>query len=91
MRTLLGASAAAAMLLLGISAYAQDAKKPAPAPKATSPCKGLDETACKAKAECQWITPKKGKQKPYCKLKTVPKKAKTEAPKKDAPKDTPKK
>src|SRR5438128_1752014 len=57
------------------------------ATKPPSPCKGLDEAACKAKAECQWIVPKKGKQKPYCKLKPTPKKKDSkETP---APKDTP--
>lgn len=68
----LGAAAAVgALLMLGVSASAQDAKK---APKAAatpaSACKGLDETACKGKsAECSWIVPKKGKQKPYCRAK----------------------
>lgn len=67
-----GLSAAAvfaALLMLGFDAAAQDAKK-TPPPKAPSPCKGLDEKACKGKtAECSWIVPKKGKQKPYCRLK----------------------
>lgn len=78
------------ILAFGHSVYAQD-KKATPPPAAAktekqpSPCKGLDETACKAKsAECQWIAPKKGKQKPYCKLKAV-KKA-TPAKKDAAPK-----
>jgi hypothetical protein len=59
----------AALLLSGLDASAQDAKKMPPA-KAASSCKGLDEKACKGKtAECAWIAPKKGKQKAYCRLK----------------------
>jgi len=59
----LGAAAVvAALLVFGFDAAAQGAKK-------ASPCKGLDEKACKAKAaECRWIVPSKGKQKPYCRL-----------------------
>jgi len=59
----LGATAAVAVLLVfGFDAAAQGTKK-------ASPCKGLDEKACKAKAaECRWVVPKKGKQKPYCRL-----------------------
>jgi hypothetical protein len=59
-----GAAAAVAILLVfGLDAAAQTAKK-------ASPCKGLDEKACKAKAtECRWVAPKKGKQRPYCRLK----------------------
>jgi hypothetical protein len=59
----LGAAAAAgALLFFGVGAEAQSARK-------ASPCKGLDEKACKGKAaECSWIVPKKGKQKPYCRL-----------------------
>ncbi|HEX5957352.1 MAG TPA: hypothetical protein VFY92_01680 [Hyphomicrobiaceae bacterium] len=57
----------AALLFLGVEASAQDTKKPA---KAVSACKGLDEKACRGKAsDCLWIVPKKGKQKPYCRLK----------------------
>jgi hypothetical protein len=63
------AAVLAALLMLGFDAAAQDAKK-TPPPKAPSPCKGLDEKACKGKsAECAWIVPKKGKQRPYCRLK----------------------
>lgn len=66
-----GMSAAAtivALLSLGFDASAQDIKKK-PA-GAVSACKGLDERACKSKAsDCLWIVPKKGKQKPYCRLK----------------------
>jgi hypothetical protein len=63
------ATVLAALLMLGLDAAAQDAKK-TPPPKAPSPCKGLDEKACKGKAaECLWIVPKKGKQRPYCRLK----------------------
>jgi hypothetical protein len=62
------AAVVAAMLALGLDAAAQDKK--APAAKTASPCKGLDEKACKAKtAECRWVVPKKGKQRPYCRLK----------------------
>jgi hypothetical protein len=65
----------AAFLVLGFDAAAQDTKK-TPATKAASPCKGLDEKACKGKAaECTWIVPKKGKQKPYCRLKPGSKKS----------------
>jgi hypothetical protein len=52
----------AALAAFGLEAAAQVTKK-------ASPCKGLDEKACKAKtAECAWIAPKKGRQKPYCRL-----------------------
>ena len=85
--------AAVALLTFGYDAFAQDKKTTTTPPaaktatKQPSPCKGLDETVCKAKAECQWIVPKKGKQKPYCKLKPTPKKKDSkETP---APKDTP--
>jgi hypothetical protein len=65
------AASAAAALLFSTGAIAQE-KKPA---AAASPCKGIDETACKGNTACQWIAPKKGKQKPYCKLKAKAKKA----------------
>jgi hypothetical protein len=56
------AAAVVAALLLGVGAEAQSTKK-------ASPCKGLDEKACRAKtAECTWVVPKKGKQRPYCRL-----------------------
>jgi hypothetical protein len=42
------------------------------ATKAASPCKGLDEAACTANAECSWIKSKKGK-KDYCKKKPAKK------------------
>ena len=62
------ASVLAALLMLGLDAAAQDAKKTPPA-KAASSCKGLDEKACKGKTvDCAWIVPKKGKQKAYCRL-----------------------
>jgi hypothetical protein len=71
----------ATVLAFGSATYAQD-KKATPPPaaaktaKPASACKGLDETGCKGKdAECQWIAPKKGKQKPYCKLKATKKAA----------------
>ena len=71
-----GLSAAAvfaALLALGFDASAQDAKKTAP--KAASPCKGLDEKACKGRTtECAWVVPSKGKQRPYCRLKPAGKK-----------------
>ena len=64
------AVAIAAMLSFGLDAAAQDKKAPAAKP-AASACKGLDEKACKSKAaECAWIVPKKGKQKPYCRSKS---------------------
>lgn len=74
-----GAAAVAAVLLtFSYAAYAQEKKAATPAAKAAatvSACKGLNQSACAAKAgECQWITPKKGKQKPYCRKKSVPKK-----------------
>jgi hypothetical protein len=70
------AAAVVALLFLGLSASAQDTNKtPAKPAKAASPCKGLDEKACKAKtADCLWIVPTKGKQKPYCRLKSTPRK-----------------
>jgi len=69
------AAAFTALLVLGFDAAAQDAKK-TPPPKSASPCKGLDEKLCKGKAtECAWVVPKKGKQKPYCRLKPGSKKA----------------
>jgi len=42
------------------------------ATKTASPCKGLDETACTANAECSWIKVKKAK-KDYCKKKPAKK------------------
>jgi hypothetical protein len=52
-------------------------KTPAPKAKAAKPasaCKGLEEAACKGKtAECAWIAPKTGKQKPYCRAKPAKK------------------
>jgi hypothetical protein len=69
------AAVVAAFLALGFDALAQDVKKTAP--KAASPCKGLDEKACKGRtAECSWIVPSKGKQRPYCRLKPASKKKK---------------
>ena len=56
------AAAVGALLVFGVGAEAQGTKK-------ASPCKGLDEKACKARtAECTWVVPKKGKQRPYCRL-----------------------
>jgi hypothetical protein len=58
----------AGVLMPGLDAVAQDAKKATP--KTASVCKGLDEKLCKGRtAECAWIVPRKGKQKAYCRLK----------------------
>lgn len=63
------AAAVAALLVFGLGAAAQGTKK-------ASPCKGLKVTACKAKAsQCSWIVPTKGKQRPYCRLRS-PRRAK---------------
>ena len=63
-------AAAAAGLLVSWSLHA-----PAQAQQKASACKGLAEAACKAKtAECGWIVPKTGKQKPYCRAKPAKKK-----------------
>lgn len=47
-----------------------------------SPCKGLDETACKANSECSWYKEAKLKdgktRKAHCQKKPTPKKKKTE-------------
>ena len=66
-----------------------DTKPPTTTPKTTdtkaatpSPCKGLDETACKANAECSWYKEAKLKdgktRKAHCQKKPTPKKKKTE-------------
>jgi hypothetical protein len=69
-------AAVASVLFLGLDASAQDAGKDttkAPA-KTASACKGLDENACKGKAaDCLWVVPSKGKQKPYCRVRTASK------------------
>jgi hypothetical protein len=80
LRSLSAAVAVAGALLATWAAHAQDSKATtAPAAKSTaSACKGLEQTACGANTACQWITPKSGKQKPYCRLKP---KGKTAAPK----------
>jgi hypothetical protein len=72
LRILAAATAAAALLAAAQAGSAQDKKAAAPAAMSTaSPCKGLDQAACTAKAtDCQWISPKSGKQKPYCRLKS---------------------
>ncbi len=81
---LLGASAAATVLLVGVAAYAQTtapAKKPA---KTKSVCNSLtDETACKANDTCRWIAAgknaKTGKErKAYCRTQAKPTKKKAE-------------
>ena len=77
---LLGASTAAAVLLFGVAAYAQEAaKKPV---KAKSACNAMtEETACKANDTCRWVAAlmdaKTGKQKrkAYCRVQAVKKKA----------------
>lgn len=63
---LIAAAAIAAVASLAFDSEAQAQTK-------ASACKGLTESACKGNASCQWIAPKKGKQKPYCRTKTVPK------------------
>jgi hypothetical protein len=66
-------AAIAALFSLGFDASAQETKKTPP--KTASACKGLDQTACKGKAaECLWIAPKMGKQRPYCRLRPASKK-----------------
>ena len=88
----LAATAAVGLGLLALAhasfdaGFAQDKKTATPAATSTaSPCKGLDQAGCTAKAaDCQWITPKGGKQKPYCRLKSRP--AKKAAPKTSPPK-----
>jgi hypothetical protein len=84
---LLGASAAAAVLVLGVAAYAQTtelAKKPA---KTKSVCNSLtEETACKANDTCRWIgastDAKTGKQKrkAYCRTQAKSTKKKSTEP-----------
>jgi hypothetical protein len=67
-----GLSAAAAIGVLLVLGFDASAQEKSPPPKAASPCKGLDEKSCKAKtADCLWIVPTKGKQKPYCRLKAA--------------------
>ena len=80
LRILAVTAAAAGLLAIAHAGFAQDKKAATPAAKSTtSPCKGLDQAGCTAKAtDCQWITPKSGKQKPYCRLKSKP--AKKAAP-----------
>lgn len=71
----LSASVIVAALFTFGAALAQDKKG---TPKAApSVCKGLEEAACKAKTECQWIaasvdTKGKVKRKAYCRKKAVP-------------------
>jgi hypothetical protein len=75
LKGLCAASAVGLALTFGLNASAQDTmKKKAPAAKPASACKGLEEAACKGKtAECAWIVPKAGKQKPYCRAKPAKK------------------
>jgi hypothetical protein len=82
-RTLTGGLCAAALvgalMSIGYGALAQATKSTA--------CKGLEESACKAKSECQWIKASvdksgKVKRKAYCRTKvTRAKKAKEPAKK----------
>ena len=66
-----GLAATAVLLMLGSVGSAQEAAK-RPAAGATTACKGLPEAACKVQgAACAWISPKTGKQKPYCRAKAV--------------------
>jgi hypothetical protein len=86
----LAVTAAAALGgMIGFGALAQDAKttpktEKKTVAKAPSPCKGLDETACKGKTECRWNSESKDKatgtvkRKAYCSAKPKPK-AKTDA------------
>ena len=79
---LLGASAAAAVLMISVAAYAQDAaKKPV---KAKSACNAVkEETACKANDSCRWIAAimdsktGKEKRKAYCRTQGKSTKKKT--------------
>jgi hypothetical protein len=71
----LGAAVIVAALFTFGAAFAQDKKAPAKSPP--SPCKGLEEAACKAKTECQWVSASvdakgKVKRKAYCRKKAVP-------------------
>lgn len=82
MKGFCAASAVGLLLTFGLDASAQDTAKKTPAPKAAktakpaSACKGLEEAACKGKtAECAWIVPKAGKQKPYCRAKPADRKS----------------
>jgi hypothetical protein len=69
---IIGAAAAVGLFLtFGLDASAQAPGKTAKPP---SVCKGLAEAACKAKSDCAWITPKTGKQKPYCRTQAAKKK-----------------
>jgi hypothetical protein len=86
-RKSLGVLAAAAVVLVGVSAYGQEpAKKPV---KAKSACNAItEETACKANDSCRWIAAimdaKTGKQKrkAYCRTQSKSAKKKTEPAKK---------
>ena len=87
---LLGASAAAGVLLLGVAAYAQTAEPAKKAPKAKSVCNAItEETACKTNDTCRWVAAlmdaKTGKQKrkAYCRTQAKStKKTPAEPPKK---------
>jgi hypothetical protein len=70
----LGASTAAALLVWGVMAAAQDAK----APKKGPACNAIKTQAtCEGRADCQWIAAVmdetgKQKRKAYCKSKSGP-------------------
>ena len=79
MGRLLGASAAAIVLLIGASALAQDASKKPSTGK--SACNAItEETACKAKETCRWIAAivdqktGKDKRRAYCRTQASAKK-----------------
>lgn len=81
---LLGASATAVVLLVGVAAYAQTAEPAKKAPKAKSACNALtEETACKANDTCRWVAAlmdaKTGKQKRKAYCRTQAKSVKTKS------------
>jgi hypothetical protein len=67
----LGESAAAAILVLGLAAQAQEKKEPAKKPPACTLVK--TQVACEARTDCNWVTEvkKDGKttRKAYCRAK----------------------
>lgn len=80
LKSLCAAAAVGLIVTFSLDVSAQEPMKKTPAPKAAkaakpaSACKGLEEAACKGKtAECGWIAPKTGKQKPYCRAKPAKK------------------
>jgi hypothetical protein len=70
------AAMVAASLAFCAVAVAAEEKKPTVVEKAApSPCKGLDNAACTAKAECSWVKETKMKngkmRKAYCRKKST--------------------